>query len=196
VAKEIMYVGRKDQKVDNKNNVPTRVWRGLGAVIKNIPDLEGEKLAAHPDIWLDVTKMDQSGRETVIASLQDKYRREARKAREGQAITLEQATDEELEAMLKKRKSTRGKAASNPINPDLVPQMPAAGSHGNESDERHRPENTEDLGADIFGAIADLDSEKDFDGENKPYLERVVEKLGYQITQQELSDVWAAYNTK
>jgi hypothetical protein len=197
VAKEIMYVGRKDQKVDNKNNNHGRIWRGLGQVITGIPDVEASKLCEHPDIWMDVSNVKQKEREAIIASLQEKYRAEARAARAGQAITLDNATEEELQSAIKKLRSTRGKAADNKVDKGLIPPAaPQAGAHGNESDTRHRPETTDDLAAEIFGAIAELDSERDFDGEGKPYLERVTAKLGYQVTQKELDDVWTAYNDK
>lgn len=194
--REIMYVGRKPQKVDNKNNNPGRIWRGLGQVIGNIPDLEAQKLDQHPDIWLDVTKLGKKDREDIIAGLQAQYRAEERRARAGQAITLDNATDDELEAALKKRKTTRGKAVENKIDPTLIPAMPVPGSTAAAKEDRARPNNTDDLGAEVFGAIADLDSEQDFDGEGKPYLERITEKLGYSITQAELDAVWAAFNSK
>lgn len=198
MPKQIMYIGRKPTKVDNKNNVHSRVWRGLGQVITNIPDLEAQKLADHPDIWKDVTGMSAADRAELIAAHQEQYRLLDRRDREGQVLTLDNATDEELEATLKKRKSTRGKAVVNPVDrATLGAGTSRVGSMGNERpDEAERPANVDDLGADIYGAISALSREKDYDEKGQPYLERVNEKLGYTITQQELNDVWAAFKSK
>lgn len=197
MAKDIMYVGRKEQKVDNKNHNYQRIWRGLGQVIKGIPDLEAQKLSSHPDVWMDVTGMSAKDRATVIAALQVQYRTEQRKAREGQAILLEQANEDELEAALAKIRKERGKAVVNSVNAGLVPAAPAAlGSSANATESRERPKSTDEMGEDIFGALTELDSEQDFDGQGNPYLERVTAKLGYSITQVELDAVWTAYNAK
>lgn len=196
MPQEIMYIGKKPTKVDNKNNIQTRIWRGLGQVIGGIPDLEAEKLTAHPDIWMNVTKMNKAQRTELIAALQEQYRAQARRDREGQIITLDNASDEEIETALRKRRALRGKAADNPIDKKNVGVAHPKGTHGNESEIRERPENSDDLGSDIYGALMALDKEKDFDAERKPYLERVNEQLGYSITQKELDDVWSALTTK
>lgn len=193
MPKAIMYIGRKPTKWDNKNNVRERVWQGLGQVITDIPDLEANKLTEHPDIWMDVTNIKEKGRSEIIARYQEKYRDERRRDRAGQVITLDTATDEELEEQLRRRREGRGRPVSNPVDDSNIPRYPGGGARTSQGEVRSKPTNTAELAADVFGVFTTLNPEKDLDGQGKPYLERVNEKLDYEITQKELEDIWSAY---
>lgn len=190
--KSIMYVGRKPKKADNKNENPNREWRGLGHVITNIPDLDGTKLAEHPDIWLDVTGWSPEQCSAHVKQLQEQRRREEREARKGQPVLLGTASDDELLQELKRRQSA-GPLTLAPSTPvDQRPLTPVPGALGKERDEKERPDNTEDLAAEILGAVVNLSKEKgDFDNNGNPHLARVIAELGYTVTYDEVMAVWA-----
>lgn len=109
-------------------------------------------------------------------------------------MTLDTATDEELEDALRKRREQRGKPQVNSVSDDSIPRNPQGRVEPrSEREGAERPRSNDELAMDVFGVFTGLDPSKDLDGQGKPYLERVNERLGYQISQKELDDIWSAY---
>ena len=191
-----MYVGSKAQKSDNKNLNPSRVWHGLGDVVQ-VPDGEALLLLQHPDIWMDVTVMKKDEVRTVIEARQEQFRQQQRRSMKADVRqVLGTLSDDELMAELERRTMTRGRAESADKPKPVTPRKPrpAPDSLSQEKDQVHRPEKFTDMAADVIGAIMSLDRETGLDSNGQPYPDKVREKIGYHVTDQEVFTVFSTMN--
>jgi hypothetical protein len=183
--RDIMYLGPKLRKTDNVTGTDGRVWHGLGDVQRTTL-MEALKLTKH-DFWKDVTDWPETKRVLAISDAQKRYA-QAQRISQSQ-VTLENATEEELEAMLRAKR----KPVSLP-GPNSIREAPKPGRAGEESvddDEGlpvSRPEKIEEVIAAITGAVLQLDPGRKelFDENDNPTPEAVTDALGYKISAKEL----------
>jgi hypothetical protein len=191
MAKQIMYIGKKPTKRDNVNDVPDRVWRGLGDV-QNVTDAEAIKLLlpAHADIWKDVTGLDDEKREEIVAQLREKHRAEERAVTPAGEIerALKTLSTSELEKELRRRRVADGKVDQNPAPAPSAP-VNTQRSSTESTPENERPKNTDDVVQDIAGVIVTLDKENPahYDSDGQPLFEAVLERIGYEISKSEFA---------
>jgi hypothetical protein len=191
MAKEIMYIGKKPLKRDNVNQVPDRVWNGVGDVVA-VTDAEAIKLTLplYSGIWMDVTKLDESARTKIVEALRERFRAEERAVTPAGEVAraLNTLSTEELEKELRRRRERYGKPSGDKA-PASQNAAPNPNSRATEGEETERPESTEEVVLEIAGAITALDKENrsHFDDDGNPVLESIVAALGYKVSQSELN---------
>lgn len=193
---QIMYIGNKPSKVDNVNtNAKGRVWEGLGAVVEVTP-LEAQKLKAHPDVWMDVTNIDEKARTKIVEKIQDQMRA-ARRAHQTNVL-LKDASVQEIEDELYRRKHGAERPASvkaqrSPPGPDRRGDEGNNGIDGNAAERPGTPAQVVDA---IVTAIRSLDPDKPeyFDAATgNPTKEAIENLLHYPISKTELKAGIAAH---
>lgn len=193
---QIMYVGNKPNKVDNVNaNAKGRVWEALGAVVEVSP-LEAQKLKAHPDIWLDVTNLDEKARTKIVDKILDQMRA-TRRAHQTNVL-LKDASVQEIEDELYRRKNGAERPAlvktqRAPPGPDRRGDEGNNGIDGNAAERPGTPALVVDA---IVTAIRSLDPDKAeyFDASTgNPTKEAIESVLHYPISKTELKAGIAAH---
>ncbi len=193
-AREIMYIGRKERRTDNVTGNPGRIWNGLGD-IQRVTELEAQRLVRHADVWADVTEWPEGKRIETVEKIRDKVRAEKRAFQP--KVTLDVASEEELENELFRRRHPGGKApAKNASAPNVPIIKPGDHTDPNTGDAATRPATPAEVVHAIIGAVMlmDLGKPELFDEKQNPKLEAVVAALGYQVSKSELNAALKEFN--
>lgn len=113
----IMYIGLQlADSYDRPNNDMSRVWRGPGDVVGEVPSIAAQKLCVHEDEWEDVTAMSEPQRDAyakkIRARAETKRREMMNPVGVSQGRNVDALSTDELEAELARRKALEKDANS------------------------------------------------------------------------------------
>ena len=181
---QVMYVGRKARKT---NAVTGHVWEGLGAIV-TVTALEWQKeMQSHPDIWMDVTQLDEKARTKIVDGIKEQMRAERRAMQT--RVLLSDASDQEIQDEWARRHEGPLKI----VKPKAKPAAPPVDRRGDEGEDgvhgpAERPQSPAAVVDAIVAAIRELDVDNGalFDVDGNPVKEAVEAVLHYPISKSEL----------
>lgn len=177
----VMYIGSKKEKYDNVNGNITRRWQGAGDIVDEIPKLQGAKLVAHKDEFIDVTVLDEKARIARAGKAKadvDALMRKVRSGNTSGGTLLSYATDEDLEAEFERRRAEK-KAAKGGEPADK--KAKAASGTATAPGMREGKEAVEKIRI-ALEAVVTRQSADDVDKEGKIKKSAVEEVLGFPVS--------------